>query len=244
MKKPKFKIVSIPTNNLVVASEIRFYKTAEYDDDGVYYADMRVKGDTIYRTLNTDDLRKMLQKFNKSKVKENKHKIRRSGIIPKGLVYVNMIDYNEFIWISPRQVRNIIIMKNGINKSHSINVPAVIFHVKRKDVAVYLTSKDNGMDSIIYPAPFMNTSDSGGVCIGNQDIKNADQLGTLEEFMEHWETIFFNSPFTHNSKGKWMFTKSFKPKTYIDAWKFITTSKTIKLSWIKKTNNTIKDLIR
>ncbi len=159
---------------------------------------------------------------------------------------MNLQTFDQFIWILPKQKRKINIQskRSNLYKTFDIIIPDMVFYVNKNNLHIYFAKSNKQENTILIPTPFMNVDDNDDVCIGDQDIINPESFNTISEFMFHWETMFFSSPFTHNSKSNWIFTEKFKPTTYSKIWEFFEKEKTIDLKWIIPTNFKIKDLIK
>lgn len=235
------RLVLLPKKKLKLSLELRFYDSSE----GLVYMEAKEAESSVFHPTNLESLRTSLEILSNN---ANDRQITKlSSIIPKNILYIDFITMNEFIWITPRKVRNIIIKaKNAkIDGTFKIMIPMTVFHVKKNNLYIYFTNRDLRENTILYPTPFMNVDDTCGVCTGNYDlIKSTQKFKTLNDFMQNWEGIFFNSPFSHMNRSKWIFKKSFKQKTFYNAWKHFTKKKVISLRSIKTNGLTIKELIK
>ena len=90
----------------------------------------------------------------------------------------------------------------------------------------------------LFHAPFFNVYEDGHVCMGTVDI-NIKNSASVEEFMQAWESYFFNSYFSH-------LVNEHNPVKVncVSLWKdLIGTDKAFPKDVLKKTNKTIKTIL-
>jgi PRTRC genetic system protein B len=238
----KKKIVDIPVGKMSLKTEMRFYENGA---NTVCYAEMKGENDNSFRPFEAKILQNMLTIL----IQKDEVLIKNSAVtynqIPKGLIYFNLKSYDNAIWYVEKCIRTVIVNRYGTIKQgrYDIMIPAMVFHASERDLNVYFAKENEGMDTILYPTPFMNVDYKDNVCLGSQNIMTLYECKSIAEFLIHWEQIFFKSPFTHMNKQMDMYKKSFKPKTFVDAWNMYIKKKEIRLLPIIPHDKTIGDLI-
>ena len=121
------------------------------------------------------------------------------GVIPKGVLRFST-QYRELIFCTPPQVKKLKFDQNLPILEHNYPLPTLIWKLEDKSLSIF-ASKENNIaeitaDTKLYQAPFLNTSESGRVCMGSAVITDAD---SYEEFIFNTKQAFFNSVFTHTN---------------------------------------------
>lgn len=123
-----------------------------------------------------------------------------TGIIPERLLYADTrtSDY-RLIWWSAAQQRTLY-FGDIINLPSSVAwVPPMVYVARKNELVVFALASDARPteETELYLAPFYNTNDAGGVCLGNAETNRKGN--DYEDYMTYWETIFWNSIFTHGT---------------------------------------------
>jgi len=128
--------------------------------------------------------------------------LKSKGLLPNNLLYVNPNNNGYAVWYTPPQQRELFFIKSlGIHCGKGY-VPAMVWKATRDKLRVFALkgkAKPTGKTEL-YHAPYFNTYQDGGVCMGNVNI-NIDRNTHLENFMMQWEQYFFGSYFSHMLGG-------------------------------------------
>ena len=124
--------------------------------------------------------------------------LKSKGLLPNKLLYVNPDSNGYAVWYTPPQLRELFFVDSlGIPCGKGY-VPAMVWKATRDKLRVFALkgkAKPTGKTEL-YHAPYFNTYQDGGVCMGNVNI-NIDRGTCLENFMLQWEAYFFGSYFSH-----------------------------------------------
>ena len=165
--------------------------------------------------------------------------LRCKGVMPNKVLYVNAEQEGYAIWYTPPQevplyFSNALGIKSGRGK-----VPAMVWKAGRDSLAVYALKghrKPVG-NTALFHAPFFNVGTDGKVCMGNVRI-NIGKAIRLEDFMEQWESYFWNSYFSH-------LMGEFNPVTesIVQLWqKQVATNRVFPCESLKPNQHTLKTL--
>ena len=116
-------------------------------------------------------------------------------MVPENVLYCDTRIGNEkIVWYRKPEDR-ILFFSEGLGiENGKMGVPGLIYCVKGKNLSVY-AFKGSKPKKMLYCAPFMNTSESG-VCLGNSKVTFPEER-TFENVMKYWETMFWQSEFSH-----------------------------------------------
>lgn len=119
-------------------------------------------------------------------------------------------------------------------------IPRLIFKATKNQLSVYALKETRRptAKTKLYYAPFFNVYESGSVCMGTVGIKVA-KAESLEEFIQLWETLFFNSYFSH-------LLDDYNPvkENIVSLWKdLIDTDKPFPNEQLKKNGKTLKNIL-
>lgn len=163
------------------------------------------------------------------------------SILPEKIIYTNPLRLGYAIWYTaPQKVHLLFKKKTGI-LSGDAWVPAMVWKANKEELAVYAiqTKGKPDADTPLFHAPFFNIYKTGKVCMGTVDIE-IDKDFCLEDFIEQWESYFWNSYFSH-------LLDNFSPvKTKIgQLWQQqVNTDKPFPSDALIKYGKTLKDLIQ
>jgi PRTRC genetic system protein B len=128
--------------------------------------------------------------------------LKSKGLFPNNLLYVNPDNNGHAVWYTPPQQRELFFVESlGIPCGKGF-VPAMVWKATRNKLRVFALkgkAKPTGK-TVLYHAPYFNTYQDGGVCMGNVNI-NIDRGTHLENFMMQWDQYFFGSYFSHMLGG-------------------------------------------
>nr|WP_315419599.1 PRTRC system protein B [uncultured Pedobacter sp.] len=170
------------------------------------------------------------------------------GLLPKNILKINNHAHKSYVmWYTESQnvqlnFTELLEIPNG-----RANVPSLLWKASKNYLSVYalnLSPKESPVLSTpLYQAPFFNIYDQseirdGNVCMGNVDLDFV-KTSSLEEFIEGWESAFWNSRFSHMNR-------SVSPikSNIVEFWKnHVNVNASFPLSELKTENITIKTLI-
>lgn len=117
------------------------------------------------------------------------------GIIPKNLLFADSTTgRTSLIWYNPPMKRRMYFTKALGIPEGDIEVPGIIYEANENKLKVYCF-KGKVPKDILYHAPFFNVN-SHAVCLGSAKAKRPKSL-TYVEAIEYWESMFWNSEFSH-----------------------------------------------
>jgi PRTRC genetic system protein B len=162
------------------------------------------------------------------------------GVVPPKLAYVNTQNNGYAIWHTPPQEVSLFFTEGLGIPSGKAKIPAMLWKATKESIQVYALkgkAKPN-IKTPLYYAPFFNLSADGRVCMGTVNI-DIDRQTCLEDFMEKWESYFFNSYFTH-TLGNHRHCKG----NLVGLWKEQATGRHFPQDELIKNGRTLKDLIK
>jgi PRTRC genetic system protein B len=128
--------------------------------------------------------------------------LKSKGVLPNKVLFINGQTNGYAIWYTPPQ-EVVLYFVQGLNiPTGKAKIPAMIWKATKNSLNVYaVKGKAKPTDkTLLYHAPYFNIYSSGNVCMGTVNV-NIDRFTNLDEFMEKWETYFFNSYFSHTIGG-------------------------------------------
>ncbi len=162
------------------------------------------------------------------------------GILSSTVLSVNSSGQGKVIWYSKPQKRQLFfIEKLGISNGIA-NLPTLVWKATKNQLSVYAIKgkRRPTLKTKLYYAPFFNVYESGSICMGTVNIKVA-KASSLEEFIEEWEILFFNSYFSH-------LLDDYNPikKNMVSLWQdMIGADKPFPKEVLKQNHKTLKDLL-
>src|SRR5699024_4715242 len=117
---------------------------------------------------------------------------------PTNILHINPSEKGTVLWYTKAQQRQLYFV-NGLGiPNGKAQVPPMLWFAGKNSLAAYALATDRRptAKTPLHYAPFFNIYEDGKVCMGtvNIDIKNS---ASLEEFIQAWESYFFNSYFSH-----------------------------------------------
>lgn len=124
--------------------------------------------------------------------------LKAEGLLPPNVLYIDPSETRRVIWYTkPKKEKLFFVNSLGIPNG-AMALPGLLWVANRKSLKLYALNGSRKPTSAtpLYHAPFMNTGESGAVCMGTVDvgIKKSD---SLESFIAAWQTSFFGSYFSH-----------------------------------------------
>lgn len=138
----------------------------------------------------------------------------RSGLIPVNILAMDSKN-SKFLWYSPPSTRRLIFHKSLEIPSGDYACPGLLFYVSNNNLNLFaLKIKEAArptQTTRLFLPPFHNTNSFGAVCTGNVTLP--DSPSSLNQLMQAWENVFFNSQFTHPNDDLKNFWISMAAKT-------------------------------
>ncbi len=117
------------------------------------------------------------------------------GVIPRNLLYADTTTGRiRLIWYNPPMKRRMYFAGSLGIPEGEIVVPGMVYEANDNSLRVY-SFKGKTPQGPLYQAPFFNVSNHA-VCLGTAKAKRPKSL-TYIEVIEYWETMFWNSEFSH-----------------------------------------------
>lgn len=218
-----------------------FYETKGTETDMyVEHFDMDSNGNPINAHPLTVREANVLAKSLQTDEEKNKAFLKPEGILPANILHINPGEKGTVLWYTKTQQRQLYFV-NGLGiPNGKAQVPPMLWFAGKNSLAVYALATDRRptVKTPLHYAPFFNIYEDGKVCMGtvNIDIKNS---ASLEEFIQAWESCFFNSYFSH-LLGR----RSPVKGNCVVVWKdLINTDKPFPKEILKKNNRTLKNLL-
>lgn len=233
-----FGTLYYPTSALV------FYQTDERNKNTyVEHFDMDKNGSPMNAHPLTERESKALAKALSVNLKKEKSQefLKPKGILPTNILHINSGENATVLWFTKAGKRPLFFSENLEIPNGTTEVPAMIWRATKRSLSVFALSQNRRPieKTPLFYAPFFNVYESGNVCMGtvNVNIKNSV---SLEEFTANWEHYFFNSYFSH-------LMDKHNPinGNCVNLWKnLVNTDKTFPKETLKKTNRTLKSLLK
>lgn len=117
--------------------------------------------------------------------------------MPPNVLTINSSSSGYAVWHTPPQQIKLLFTENLDIPSGIASVPAMVWKAGKNSIQVFAVADYDFSESTpLYHAPFFNVYPDGRVCMGSVRISIPKDCG-LEQFMELWQTYFFNSYFSH-----------------------------------------------
>lgn len=222
-------------------SALVFYETIGADNDMyVEHFDMDSNGNPINAHPLTVKEANVLAKSFQTDEEKSKAFLKPKGILPTNILHINPSEKGTVLWYTKTQQRQMYFV-NGLGIPNGIaQVPPMLWFANKNNLAVFAlaTNRRPTEKTSLHYAPFFNIYEDGKVCMGTVtiDIKNS---ASVEEFIQAWESYFFNSYFSH-------LLGSHSPinGNCVNVWKdLIGTDKTFPKEVLKRNNKTLKNLL-
>lgn len=163
------------------------------------------------------------------------------NLIKENVLYINSNRNGHAVWFTPSMKASLYFKDDLTIPDGIATVPALIWKATQTKLYVWALAKNSKpkLDDDIYHAPFFNVGSGGAVCMGSVDIQ-IDTQGSLEDFMEKWQSYFFNSKFSHL-----LVSESPTKQNIVQLWqKLIGTEKPFPIKTLKKSIITIQSILK
>lgn len=171
----------------------------------------------------------------------NRDYLKSKGLLPDNILHISPEAGGSVLWYSKAQEHNMYFSESLCVPCGKVFVPPLVWKADKGQLSVYAlktNSKPNG-DTPLFTAPFFNLYSNGGVCMGTVNVE-AGNTSCLEDFITAWESYFYNSYFSHLIGDQ-----SSVEGNIVQLWKEqVGTGRKFPMTVLKKTGQTIKDLIR
>lgn len=180
-------------------SALVFYETKGINTDMyVEHFDMDRNGNPINAHPLTVKEANVLAKSLQTDEEKNKPFLKPKGILPTNILHINPSEKGTVLWYTKTQQRQLYFV-NGLGiPNGKAKVPPMLWLANKNSLSVFALSSDRRPieKTPLHYAPFFNVYENGNVCMGtvNIDIQNS---ASVEEFIQAWESYFFNSYFSH-----------------------------------------------
>ena len=223
-------------------SALVFYETKGTETDVyVEHFDMDSSGNPINAHPLTVNEAKVLAKALQTDEEKNKAFLKPKGILPTNILHINpSAEKGTVLWYTKTQQRQLYFVNSLGIPNGKAQVPPMLWFANKNNLVVFAlaTNRRPTEKTSLHYAPFFNIYEQGNVCMGTVsiDIKNSV---SVEEFTRAWENYFFNSYFSHSLSAN--LTKT----NIVSLWKdLINTDKPFPVEALKKSNKTLKNLLR
>lgn len=231
-----FGILYYPKSALV------FYETKGTNTDSyVEHFDMDRNGNPINAHPLTVKEANVLAKSLQTDEERNKAFLKPKGILPTNILHINPSEKGTVLWYTKAQQRQLYFV-NGLGiPNGKAQVPSMVWFANKNSLSVFALASDRRPTekTSLHYAPFFNVYENGNVCMGTVtiDIQNS---ASVEEFIQAWETYFFNSYFSHL-----MGNHNPINGNCVNLWKDLSSiDKSFPKEVLKPNNKTLKNLLR
>lgn len=222
-------------------SALVFYETKCTNADMyVEHFDMDRNGNPINAHPLTVKEANVLAKSLETDEEKSKAFLKPKGILPTNILHINPSEKGTVLWYTKTQQRQLYFVNDlGISNGMT-QVPPMVWFANKNSLSVFALVSDRRPTekTPLRYAPFFNVYENGNVCMGtvNIDIQNS---ASVEEFIQAWESYFFNSYFSH-LLGNYNPIKG----NCVNLWKeLIRTDKAFPKEVLKPNNKTLKNLL-
>mgnify|MGYP006188421335 CR=1 FL=1 len=222
-------------------SALVIYQTKGTDKDTyVEHFDMDGNGSPVNAHPLTEREAKALAKVLHTEKEPSKAFLKPSGILPTHVLHINPSENGTVLWYTKAVKQQLFFTESLEIPNGTAAVPAMLWYASKQSLMVFALEKDRRpiLKTELFHAPFFNMYEDGHVCMGTVDV-NIKNSASAEEFIQAWETYFFNSYFSH-------LVNEHNPikGNCVSLWKdLIGTDKAFPKDILKKTNKTIKTIL-
>jgi len=151
----------------------------------------------------------------KSMVRKRQSNYNRNQLFNENLLFVNY-EIGEFkvVWYIPSGIRNLMFAKELKLTDCKMQLPGIIlkWNGTSLELICFKGNKRPDKKTLLYKAPFYNTTGIGAFCLGTARVNKSVQ--NINDLMANVESAFFNSLFTDVGDTR---TKGDKKKVWIEA---------------------------
>ncbi|WP_410219746.1 PRTRC system protein B [Pedobacter sp.] len=223
-------------------SALVFYETKGADTATyVEHFDMDKNGNPINAHPLTVKEAEVLARSLQTEDEKNQAFLKPKGILPTNILHINPnAEKGTVLWYTKAQQRQLYFVDSLSIPNGKAQVPPMLWYANKNSLAVFALATDRRPTekTPLHYAPFFNIYEDGKVCMGTVsiDIKNS---ASVEEFIQAWESYFFNSYFSH-LLGRHSPIKG----NCVTVWKdLIGTDKPFPKEVLKKNNKPLKNLL-
>jgi len=166
--------------------------------------------------------------------------LRLTGVLPPEILYLNPSVNDQVIWFTQPQKISLLFHADLTIPNGEAWIPPLLWKASKDSLYLYALNgkKRPTAKTLLFHAPFFNIHEDGLVCMGTVDVAIEDNL-TLEEFVNAWQTYFFQSYFSH-AIGEISPTKG----NIVQLWQQqVSSGQKFPLYQLKKTNQTLKKIL-
>lgn len=187
-----FKDVYQPMQALVVFQHAT-------DDTSFYIEsyDMDEQGRPINaHPLNEEEMGTLADLFSKPKPNRPTF-LEVKGLLPENVLCVRPAD-GFALWYTPARQQPLFFADRLGIQSGKASVPALLWKASLHQLTIFALREFTRptLNTKVDYAPFFNINSQGLVCMGTVNTEIPNHIA-LEDFMQAWETFFFNSYFSH-----------------------------------------------
>ncbi|KUJ58347.1 PRTRC system protein B [Chryseobacterium aquaticum] len=130
--------------------------------------------------------------------KKDKDFLKPNDVIPTNILFVDTSDNGKVIWFTKAQKRQLFFTERLSIPNGQASIPPLLWCANKQGMKIFAlaNNKRPQAKTFLFHAPFFNIYNSGSVCMGTVDV-NIRNSASMEEFIQQWETYFFNSYFSH-----------------------------------------------
>ncbi|MFJ1382186.1 PRTRC system protein B [Capnocytophaga canimorsus] len=124
--------------------------------------------------------------------------LQSNGLLPANVLYVNSAENGYVIWYTKAQRRKLLFAPSLQMEKVCVSIPPLVWKAYKDKLFVYALAKNRkpSLKAPLHYAPFFNVYENGNVCMGSVQIQITNST-YLENFMNLWESYFFDSYFSH-----------------------------------------------
>jgi len=172
--------------------------------------------------------------------REHKTFYQSKGILSPSVLYIGTCQNGSVVWHTPAMKAQVFFKDELTVPSGVAWIPALLWKATQYKLTLFALQDDLRPQATtpLYCAPFFNMFQDGNVCFGtvNIDIKGF----ALEEFIEKWQSYFFNSYFSHSIDNHNTITSNL-----VQLWTMLVNSgKPFPLAELKKSKCTLTTLLK
>jgi len=218
------------------------YQTKGVNNDTyVEHFDLDKNGNPVNAHPLTEREAKTLAKALHTEKEKNREFLKSSGILPTTVLHINPSENGSVLWYTKTRQTQLFFAQNLEIENGLAQIPALLWYANKQNLMVFalVTDRRPTENTALYHAPFFNVYENGNVCMGTVDVNIKNSI-SLEDFIQAWENSFFNSYFSH-------LVNEHNPikDNCISLWKgLVGTGKNFPTAVLKKTNRTLKNLLK
>ncbi|MBV4357351.1 prokaryotic E2 ligase family D protein [Pinibacter aurantiacus] len=181
-----------------VSALVCYQTKSNHKDTYVEYFDMDEAGSPINaHPLTTREAKALAIALNTDK-EESHAFLKPTGILTTNVLHIDPSENGKVLWFTKARIQQLYLSESLEIPSGKAAVPALLWHASKQTLAVFALASNRRPteNTTLYHAPFFNVYYDGDVCMGTVDVC-IKKSASLEEFIQAWESYFFNSYFSH-----------------------------------------------